>query len=717
MPKKEPVIIQPAKEGVAPSVFLPPALRPCPNLFRAVLVEDAASRKELQHMVSIATKLTVDTETTGLKVDRDKVIGMCLSSPPWDTGYYTPMFNAPEGTTYWQSRSTFDWWVDFFKEVLESDIEKTFHNLLYDVPIIYHNFGIVCRNLKGDTMLKSHVGDADSEHGLKELAVKKIHPEADWYEAEMKRWNKAVGGTIEEPKYWLIPVRQVADYGAGDAVFTGRLNEKLVLPPQLDELYEVITMPLTRMMIDMRVGGVKLDESYLKNGEKWYDAEMEVVLDRIRKAVKDPAFNPGSPDQLSDMLYNKLNLPAGRKGKKGYSSDKDELKRLQGMHPVVDSIMEFRSIDKLKGTYFTGLLTDIGPDGFYRTDPKVHGTRTGRLSMARLHQIPRGPLVRRAFIADEGYVLVGGDHSQLEARVLGHYSQDPELLKIFREDRDIHSATAKYVLNLPCAVEDVKKLFPNERDAVGKPINFALFYLETVYGLAKQMECPVAVAQDYYDKFFKLYRYIKPWAESVVLDSKRKGFVEMLLGRRRYIPDLKRIPPHKPPRYPNGRPGCYAKSRKYGGIGLSVQYDLSMDLDEWTKDRAEALRPLIKQAKKSQCAACPFLWECYYTVEHKRLRSEIEHTERQAVNTEIQGSAADLTNLGIVRTGHLIEQNGYDATLYNYVHDEIVFQVPADSNVDLFAKDFQEAMESVSEYITVPLQFKPKVATTWASLK
>ena len=186
MAKKE-IVIDLPKEGVAPTLILPPSLRPCPNLFRAVLVDDEASKKELQHAVGIATKLTVDTETTGLKVDRDKIIGVCLSFPPWETGYYVPMFNSPEGSTYWQSQATFDWWVAFFKEVLESPIHKTLHNMLYDAPIIYHNFNIVIRAMKTDTMLKSHVGDADSEHGLKELSVKKIHPEADWYEAEMKR--------------------------------------------------------------------------------------------------------------------------------------------------------------------------------------------------------------------------------------------------------------------------------------------------------------------------------------------------------------------------------------------------------------------------------------------------------------------------------------------------------------------------------------------------
>jgi DNA polymerase-1 len=134
-------------------------------------------------------------------------------------------------------------------------------------------------------------------------------------------------------------------------------------------------------------------------------------------------------------------------------------------------------------------------------------------------------------------------------------------------------------------------------------------------------------------------------------------------------------------------------------------------------DRAEAFRPLIRESGREKCADCKYLWQCYYTAEFKRLRKELEHIERQAVNTKIQGSAADLTNLGIVRTGEIINSAGYEAILTNYVHDEVIFRVPVDSNVDLFKEDFGRAMMSVQEYISVPLKFVPKVAKTWAKLK
>jgi DNA polymerase I-like protein with 3'-5' exonuclease and polymerase domains len=152
-------------------------------------------------------------------------------------------------------------------------------------------------------------------------------------------------------------------------------------------------------------------------------------------------------------------------------------------------------------------------------------------------------------------------------------------------------------------------------------------------------------------------------------------------------------------------------------MGLSIEFDLSLDYTEWTPEVANNFRPVVANAGKHICAGCDHLWSCYYTAELRRLKKLLEHAERQALNTKIQGSAADLVGLGIIRTGELLSKNDYPAHLVLYIHDEVHYLVPTDSNVDLFAKDFRRAMESVSEYVDVPLIFEPKVGKCWSDVK
>jgi DNA polymerase-1 len=750
----------PDREGIESLVVLPPPRRDCPNLFIPTLVASDDVREEMYDRLQKADRVTVDTETTGLKIDRDQIIGVCLSVPPWDTGWYIPMYNSPDGTIWYKDYRTFDRMLAFLKGFLEWDIPKTFHNALYDVPIIYLNLGICVRNIAGDTMLKSHVVDAESEHGLKENAVKRIHPEADWYEAEMKRYNQAVGGSEDNPLYWKLPAARVADYGSGDAVFTGRLDDLLEIPlnqvPDLREVYETIALPLTRELIAMRVGGIPLDGPFLQRGHEWYSALLETVTGDIRTSVNEPELNPGSTVQLNELLFKKLGLRGRRKTKTGYSTDEDSMKGLKGQHPIVEKILEYREVQKLDSTYYVGLMEDTGPDGVFRPDIKQIGARTGRLSMSRIHQIPRisplgeimnwdlnyrplaapeslkkgeysvrmAPLVRDAFIAPEGWVIVGGDQSQLEARVLAHYSQDPELIRIYREGLDVHCATAKLMFGLPCTVAEVKEKFPEKRQDA-KTINFALLYLETIGGLARQLECDWKTAEGYYRRFFEIYAGIPKWAEAEIALAKQLGYVKMLSGRRRYLPELKEQGDlSKPARWPSrdertgaGVLSCFAQPRFKGGIGLSIEFDLSLDLKEWTPAVANTMRPVIEHAHKEKCASCKYLWQCYYNIEFDRLKKALEHNERQALNTKIQGSAADLVGKGIIRTGELIQKHGYDARLIIYVHDEVHYLVPQDSNVSAFAKDFSNAMQSVDEYLDVPLVFEAKVAKQWSKIK
>lgn len=710
--------IQPPREGSPPALVLPAPQRKDPLLFTPVLVDNDDKRHAFAEAVDKAQEIVVDTETTGLTLSIDKVIGICASVPPYNTGWYWPMYNSPSGSFWYQDEKTFRACIDFWKTLLESGIPVTFHNMPYDAPMLYFNFDIKVANLAEDTMLMSHVVDPESEHGLKELAVKVIHPEADFYETELHRYNHAVGGTPKKPKYWLIPVEQTATYGGADAIFTGRILQHLRgrILPQLDNVYRHITLPLAREVIDMKIEGTVLDEEYLKGCEERSQQLLNWITSEIRTIAGDPELEPGSPDQLADLLFKKLKLPGGRKGKKGYSTDENELKRLKGKHPIIEYITSYREVDKLRGTYFTGLLSDIEIDGKFRPDVMIHGTKTGRLSAARIHQIPKGPLVRKAFIAEDGMVLLGGDHSQAEARVLTHFSQDPALLEIYRKGLDVHSATAKMMFRLDCAVEEVKKKYPKERN-LGKIINFALLYLETVGGLMHQLGSDFETAKMYYEQFFNIYSGVPPWVQHHIEETKQLGYVDMLLGRRRYFPQLKNARLPRRLSWPAYRPTCYAKPFKKGGIGMSLNYDLGIPLVDWTPVRADAMRDNLRKANRPVCADCKVLHSCYYSIEHKRLQNQLEHDERTCVNTKIQGSTADLVTLGLVRSAAMFKKAGLRKVLVNYVHDEVIFKIPDDCNVELAKKHFQTQMESVSEFITVPMVFEPVVGKTWYDLK
>lgn len=719
-----------------------------PDLFETVYVVTEAQRNLVrQELARNPARIAVDTETTGLCIDRDQVIGVCLSFPPWTRGYYIPYYGSPD-RAYSPAYTTAEEWQQAHQvivEVLTSPYEKIFHNALFDVPIVYWSVGVAVQNVAHDTMIMSHTINPDHQHGLKDLAVRHIHVDADAYEAALNRL--AGRSNAAKQSYWKIAPEDVARYGVGDACFTGRLHDifsNLFRQPEYRyrrDVYEHIAMPLLRELIGVRVYGIPVNEEFLARGKAWYEARLQYLREQIRDNVNDPQFNPASFQQVNDLLFNKLGMqfPGLRKTQTGYATDEETLNTLRGKHPIIELLLEYRATQKLLSTYFVGLLEQCGPDGRFRPDIAQIGTRTGRLSMSRIHQIPRttpldscfawlaaepkhesAPLVRMAFAAPDGYVIVGGDYSQLEARVLAHFSQDRELCRIYRQAEDIHSATAKTMFNLPVDISDVATRFPEHRQRA-KTINFALLYMESVAGLARQLQVPYRTAQEYYDQFFRIYCDIPPWAAREIKQANSRGYIETLFGRIRErqssdeeFRQWKATAP--PPRRPRVVPACYAKTRYRGGIGLSVEFDLALSLHEWTPDTANRLRDTIRRVR-SQCANCPVLHPCYYTLEYKRLEKQFTHHDRQLLNTKIQGSAADLVNLGIVRMGELIERHDCDAQLIIYVHDEVHYLVPTSINIDQFVADFSATMQSVGEYISVPLVFEPRVGKNWGEIK
>ncbi len=318
-----------------------------------------------------------------------------------------------------------------------------------------------------------------------------------------------------------------------------QIQRELIREYQMQELAYTIEMPLTKVLWQMEKTGVYADRVQL-------DALNEIMNQQIAEIEKeifafvDKEFNINSSQQLSDVLFNDLKLPPGKKLASGYySTASGELERLQGKHPIIDLIMEYREISKLNSTFVDGLRKNINQkDGRIHTTFHQALTSTGRLSSSNpnLQNIPvrseRSKAIREVFAAPEHHVLMGADYSQIELRLLAHLSGDPELIKAFNHNVDIHTNTAISIFQKPA--ESITK---SER-ALAKTVNFSIIYGVSGYGLSQDLKSSVAEAKDYIEAYYELYQEVRPYLDSLIEKAKQDGYVETLYGRRRYIPEI-----------------------------------------------------------------------------------------------------------------------------------------------------------------------------------
>lgn len=306
-----------------------------------------------------------------------------------------------------------------------------------------------------------------------------------------------------------------------------------------EKIYREIELPLAPVLYEMERHGVLIDKAELDDQA----LSLTTDLQELEKAIHKEAggsFNVASPKQLGEVLFERMGLTKGKKTKTGYSTNSDVLEKLVNEHPIAKMILEFRELSKLKSTYVDALPHLVSPvDGRVHTSFRQAATSTGRLSSVNpnLQNIPirteRGRRVRRAFIAPKGHVLVSSDYSQIELRVLAHISDDPGLQKAFAEDRDIHSATAAEIFGVK--LKDVD----SDLRRTAKAVNFGIAYGQGVFGLSEALGIPRGEAADIIDKYFRKFSKVKEYMDAVVEQAKVKGYVETLLGRRRYITELK----------------------------------------------------------------------------------------------------------------------------------------------------------------------------------
>ena len=417
-------------------------------------------------------------------------------------------------------------------------IGKVAHNAKYDY-IVLARHGLVISPLTFDTMLAEFIVDPSSRNlGLKNLATYRLGE-------EMTHIEELIGKGKKQISMADVAIESVAGYAAADAETTLRLmtiEEKELKRVNGQKILDEIDMPLTAVLAEMEMTGALIDTEFFGEMSK----DLAKRLAEIEKEIfghVGKTFNINSPQQLSDVLFNHLRLEPPDKGRKTttgfYSTSADVLEALRGKHPVLDFILEHRELSKLKSTYVDALPAALDANtGRVHTSYSQIGAVTGRLSSnnPNLQNIPirteTGRRVRNGFIADKGSLLLSVDYSQIELRIVAHMAQDEAMLAAFRAGEDIHATTAAAVYDIP--LENVTK----DMRRHAKAINFGLIYGMSAFGLTRTTELTLAEAEDFVKAYFKKFPGIKKYLDGIRRQAAEIGYVETLLGRRRYFPAL-----------------------------------------------------------------------------------------------------------------------------------------------------------------------------------
>jgi DNA polymerase-1 len=487
----------------------------------------------LDQLASVKT-FAFDTETDGLDYMTVNLIGVSFAFECGKGAY------VPVGHDYLDAPTQLDrhWVLDKLKPLLEDpNIHKIGQNLKFDANIVAR-YGIEMQGMTFDTMLESYVWNSVSgRHDMDSLALRYLQYETVSFESIAGKGKKQL--TFNQ-----IDLEQAAPYAAEDADVTlrlhERLSEKLASEPTLNSVFEKIEMPLVSVLSKMERKGVLIESGALNTQSK----EIAIRLAEIEKDAFELAgqqFNLSSPKQLQIILFEQMKLPVLKKTPSGAPSTNEEvLQELALEYALPKVIIEHRGLSKLKSTYTDKLPKMVNAaTGRVHTSYNQTGAVTGRLSSSdpNLQNIPvrnaEGRRIRQAFIAPKGHKILAIDYSQIELRIMAHLSEDTNLLKAFNEGKDIHSATAAEILGVP--LENVS----SEQRRRAKAINFGLIYGMSAFGLAKQLDMGRAEAQNYMDTYFERYPSVLAYMEDTRQQAAEKGYVETLMGRRLYLPDIK----------------------------------------------------------------------------------------------------------------------------------------------------------------------------------
>lgn len=479
-----------------------------------------------------AKMFAVDTETTSLNYMDAEIVGLSFAIEP-NNAIYIPLAHDYPDAPKQLNRDTI---LKKLKPLLENpDIKKIGQNMKYDGEI-FSNYGITLQGMAFDTMLESYVLDSSHAHDMDSLALKHLGHRTI-------RFVDVAGKGAKQVTFNHVAIEKAAPYAAEDADITLKLHHvlwpHLASCPSLKFIFEKVEMPLIPVLMRIERKGVLIDAALLQK----QNAELELRVIELEKeivAMAGKSFNLNSPKQLQDILFNQLQLPILQKTPTGQPSTAENvLQELALDFPLPKLIIEYRTVSKLISTYTKRLPEQMNvKTGRVHTSYNQTGAATGRLSSSEpnLQNIPvrmkEGRRIRQAFIAPPGHKIMSADYSQIELRIMAHLSEDPNLVKAFLNDYDIHQATAAETLGI--ALEEVT----SEQRRNAKAVNFGLIYGMSAFGLAKQLDITRDAAQDYIDRYFSRYAGVKTYMENTRKKAREKGFVETLWGRRLYLPEI-----------------------------------------------------------------------------------------------------------------------------------------------------------------------------------
>lgn len=588
------------------------------------LVESDKDITLLVQKLNKAPEFCFDTETTGIDAIEAELVGLAFSIKKGEA-FYVPVSDDETSAKKM---------VSFFKNTLENNtIRKIGQNLKYDI-LVLKKYGINVNGPFFDTMIAHYLIEPDTRHNMDVLADNYLNYIPVSIETLIGKKGKKQGSMRD------VEIDKVVEYAGEDADITLQLKEvfePVLKEKNLEKLFHEVEIPLISVLADMEYAGVKIDHNTLGNLSK----EMEEEIADLNRSIYDLAgieFNIASPKQLGEILFDHLKLDEKpKKTKTGqYATGEEILTRLAYKHDIAQKILEYREVQKLKSTYIDALPEMISP-----TDNRVHSSfnqaiaATGRLSSTNpnLQNIPirtaKGREIRKAFVpTNKDHILMSSDYSQIELRIMAHFANDESMIKAFQDGKDIHSITASKIFQT--GLEDVTQ----DMRRIAKTANFGIIYGISVFGLSQRLNIPRGEASEIINSYFNEFKAVKAYMDKVINEARESGYVETILGRRRYLRDI--------------------NSRNATMRGFA---------------------------------------------------------ERNAINAPIQGSAADLIKIAMIKIQDYILKEKLQSSMILQVHDELVFDVYK-PELKILQPKVEELMKTALP-LTVPIEVESGSGENW----